>query len=110
MELKEYQASTLDAFARWLDALEEARLSSEAGVAALQTARVDIPPDLPNYPKLPGKKWCKPASWRIPPVSTSAARTTQAGPFRTFALKSRRVGARRYWPPPHCNGSAGRPA
>ena len=35
MELKEYQANTLDVFARWLDALEEARLSSEAGIGAL---------------------------------------------------------------------------
>ena len=56
MELKEYQANTLDVFARWLDALEQARLSSEAGVAALQTARVDIPPDLPNYPKTAWQK------------------------------------------------------
>ena len=56
MELKEYQANTLDAFARWLDALEEARLSSEAGATALQTARVDIPPDLTNYPKTAWQK------------------------------------------------------
>ena len=51
MELKEYQAGALDAFARWLDALEEARLRSEAGIAALQDAGVDIPPDLRDYPR-----------------------------------------------------------
>ena len=51
MELKEYQANALDAFARWLDALEEARLRSEAGIAALQDAGVDVPPDLRDYPR-----------------------------------------------------------
>ena len=51
MELKEYQANALDAFTRWLDALEDARLSSEAGIVALRNAGVDIPPDLRNYPK-----------------------------------------------------------
>ncbi len=51
MELKEYQTSALDAFARWLDALEEARLRSEAGITALQDAGVDVPPDLRDYPR-----------------------------------------------------------
>ena len=51
MELKEYQTAALDAFARWLDALEEARLRSEAGIAALQDAGVDVPPDLRDYPR-----------------------------------------------------------
>ena len=51
MELKEYQANALDSFARWLDALEEARLRSETGVAALQDAGVDVPPDLRDYPR-----------------------------------------------------------
>lgn len=51
MEMKEYQAATLDAFARWLDVLEEARLRSEAGIIALQDAGVDVPPDLRDYPR-----------------------------------------------------------
>ena len=51
MELKEYQTGALDAFARWLDALEAARLRSEAGIAALQDAGVDVPLDLRDYPR-----------------------------------------------------------
>ena len=51
MELKEYQASALDAFTRWREAVERARLDSEAAVAALQGVRVDIPDDVHNYPK-----------------------------------------------------------
>ena len=51
MELKEYQTGALDAFARWLDALEEARLRAETGIAALQDAGVDVPPDLRDYPR-----------------------------------------------------------
>ena len=51
MELKEYQTHTLNAFARWLDELENARLRSETGIAALQDAGVDIPPDLRDYPR-----------------------------------------------------------
>ena len=53
MELKEYQAATLQAFARWRDELESARLKSEEQIAALQGA--DIPEDaresIRNYPK-----------------------------------------------------------
>ena len=53
MELKEYQAATLQAFARWRDELESARLKSEDQIAALQGA--DIPEDaresIRNYPK-----------------------------------------------------------
>ena len=51
MELKDYQTHTLDAFTRWGSALAEARARSETGVAALEQAGVDIPPDLRNYPK-----------------------------------------------------------
>ncbi len=51
MELKDYQTRTLNAFARWLDELENARLRSETGIAALQDAGVDIPPDLRDYPR-----------------------------------------------------------
>ena len=51
MELKEYQTRALDAFARWRDALEEARLRSEAGIAALNEASVEVPADLRDYPR-----------------------------------------------------------
>ena len=51
MELKEYQTSTLKTFTHWLAELENARLRSEAGIAALQDAGVDIPPDLRDYPR-----------------------------------------------------------
>ena len=51
MELKEYQANALDAFAQWLNALQEARISSEDGITALETAGVNIPPDIRDYPR-----------------------------------------------------------
>ena len=51
MELKDYQAATLDAFVRWRDALEEARAQSEAAITTLKEARVDVPDDIRNYPK-----------------------------------------------------------
>ena len=52
MEMKEYQASALDAFTRWLDALAEAQTQSDAAVAALQNIPgVAIPGDIRNYPK-----------------------------------------------------------
>ena len=51
MELKEYQVKALDAFVRWLDALEAARVRSETGIVALQQAGVDIPAELRNYPR-----------------------------------------------------------
>ena len=51
MDLKDYQKAALDAFIRWLAALEEARLRSETGIAALQDAGVDVPPDLRDYPR-----------------------------------------------------------
>ena len=51
MELKEYQSRTLEAFARWRDALETARQTSMAGVEALEQAGVAVPADIRNYPK-----------------------------------------------------------
>lgn len=54
MELKEYQASALDAFVRWRDALERARVKADSDIAVLQGVGVDIPPDLRNYPR---KAW-----------------------------------------------------
>lgn len=53
MELKEYQANTLEAFATWLDAITTARLQSQTAVDALRQAgtAITIPDDLYDYPK-----------------------------------------------------------
>ena len=56
MELKEYQAAALDAFSRWRDALDAARLQSETAIAALQDAGVDIPDEVRDYPKAAWEK------------------------------------------------------
>ena len=50
-ELKDYQSTTLDAFARWRDALEQARQQSEVAITALRSVGADIPGDIRNYPK-----------------------------------------------------------
>ena len=50
MELKEYQSAALDAFVRWRDALEDARIRSEAVIAAIEGA--DVFGDVLNYPKI----------------------------------------------------------
>ena len=54
MELKDYQANALEAFAAWLDALTSARLQSEAAVNALKQAgpAITISEELYNYPKV----------------------------------------------------------
>ena len=52
MELKVYQQNALDAFSRWLEALETARNTSEKAIEALKQAGVDsIPAELRNYPQ-----------------------------------------------------------
>lgn len=53
MELKEYQANTLEAFATWLDALTAARLESRTAIDLLKQAgtAISIPEDLYDYPK-----------------------------------------------------------
>ena len=51
MELKEYQASALDAFTRWRDAVEAARTKADVAISALQGVGADIPPDLRDYPR-----------------------------------------------------------
>ena len=50
-ELKDYQETTLNAFSRWLEALEQARQQSEVAVTALQSVNADIPDDVRNFPK-----------------------------------------------------------
>ena len=54
MELKDYQASALEAFTAWLDALTSAWLQSEAAINALGQAgpAITIPEELNNYPKM----------------------------------------------------------
>ncbi len=54
LELKEYQSQALEAFERWLRALQDAREESERGVAALQEAGVAVPPEVLDYPR---KAW-----------------------------------------------------
>ena len=52
MELKGYQASALDAFVWWRDALAEAQAQADTAIAALQNIPgAAIPDDLRNYPK-----------------------------------------------------------
>ena len=56
MELKEYQTRALEAFSRWLAALDDARRESATAAEALQKAGVDLPPDVGNYPKTAWRK------------------------------------------------------
>ena len=50
MELKTYQLRTLDAFSRWLEALEAAQNESEAAIEAWPEAAGEIPDVVRNYP------------------------------------------------------------
>ena len=51
MELKDYQVSSLEAFTRWLDALEAARCKANDACKVLREAGIDITDDIRNYPK-----------------------------------------------------------
>ena len=51
MELKEYQSAALDAFSRWLAALNDARAQSEISIAALQGVGAPIPAEIRDCPK-----------------------------------------------------------
>ena len=56
MELKEYQRTALETYERWLQTLETMRFKTESkemndAVKALQAARMEVSPDLLNYPK-----------------------------------------------------------
>ncbi len=52
MELKDYQASALDAFSRWLDVLDTARSQTDAAVAALEEiGTVEMLDSVRNYPQ-----------------------------------------------------------
>ena len=50
LELKEYQHRTLEVFVRWLKTLDEARIKSDEGVAALEQAGLDVPASIRNFP------------------------------------------------------------
>ena len=78
MELKEYQTRALEAFSRWLAALDDARRASAAGIEALRKAGVEVPADLRNYP---GSAWEKLARTGevAAGVGSYAGRTADAG-------------------------------
>ena len=56
MELKCYQSAALDAFTRWRDALEKARIDSDAAVKALEGINPDMAADVRDYPKTAWKQ------------------------------------------------------
>ena len=51
LELKDYQETTLNAFSRWLEALERARQQSDVAITALLSVDADVPDDIRNFPK-----------------------------------------------------------
>ncbi len=55
LSLKNYQQQALEQLDRWLDALKEARLTSEKAGKALEESGIDIPEELQNYPLLAWK-------------------------------------------------------
>ena len=109
MELKDYQASALEAFGRWLDALTEAQAQSNAAVAALENIPgVTIHDDIRNYPKTAWQQLAQSGG-----VAESAGnyvgRTDEAGrPIPMSVSRFPPAAARRCWPQPHWSGSAGR--
>ena len=56
MEFKEYQASTLDAFSRWLDALRSAERDSLEDAEYFTRRQRPIPEDVSNFPKTAWKR------------------------------------------------------
>ena len=56
MELKEYQASALDAFSRWLDAVRSAKQESLEDAGYFIRRQRPIPEDVRNYPKTAWQK------------------------------------------------------
>lgn len=52
LELKEYQASALDAFVRWRDALDEAARTAETQTEALRKAGAPVPEGIDDYPRI----------------------------------------------------------
>ena len=104
MELKEYQRKALDAFGRWLNALETAQTRSETGIAALQQAGVGVPAELRNYPR---------TTWQTLAESGEVANPSQAyvertdgvgRPIPTHASRFPPAGVRLCWPRPRWSG------
>ena len=58
LELKEYQRSSLDALAGWLEALEETQSAAETMIEAFKQTPIDlpIPDEIRNYPKIAWQK------------------------------------------------------
>ena len=56
MDLKEYQSRALEAFGRWLEALEKARTDAEADAGALTAAGRPVPAEIRDYPR---KAWMR---------------------------------------------------
>ncbi len=51
MELKEYQSRALEAFSRWVDALDNARAESIEDIEYYMGRGRDVPADIRNYPR-----------------------------------------------------------
>ena len=108
-ELKEYQARALDAFTQWLNALNAARAQSETAIEALTQAGVDVPDDVPNYPKTAWTRLAESSG-----VAESAGeyidRTDDAGrPIHISASKCLQAGARLCSPPPRLSVCIAKP-
>ena len=56
MELKEYQSRALESFDRWREALEKARLESEAAMEAWPEAAGEIPGEVRDFPRMAWRK------------------------------------------------------
>lgn len=56
MELKQYQAETLETFYRWIENLRIEKAQSEEATVALQKIGHDVPDDVLNYPKTAWQK------------------------------------------------------
>ena len=78
LELKDYQETTLNAFSRWLEALEQARRWSEAGTVALQGVGMEVPDDIRNFPKTAWQR-LKEAGGVAQTAGEYVSRTDEAG-------------------------------
>ena len=78
MELKNYQVAALEAFVSWRDALMDAGAKSETTVATLEGMGVDVPEDVPNYPKTAWQQLAK-SGGVADSAGAYASRTDDAG-------------------------------
>ena len=103
-ELKDYQKTTLNAFSRWLEALEQARQQSEVAVTALQSVNADLPGDVRNFPKTAWQR-LKESGGVAQTAGEYVSRTDDAGrPIPHVCFKVPTGGARPCWLPPRWNG------